>query len=81
MLGLLDGIPEFADLKSEISNLKAQAESISRQIRAWADKLQNTEIKGQRYLNEKDRQREKALRDRKEFLSELERVSGRTVAS
>ena len=48
-----DGWPE--DLKSEISNLKSAAESCSRQIRAWADSLQNSEIKGQRHLNAKVR--------------------------
>jgi len=44
-----------ADLKSEISNLKSIAESCSRQIRGWADSLQNSDIKGQRHLNDKTR--------------------------
>lgn len=44
-----------ADLKSQISNLKSIAESCSRQIRAWADHLQNSEIKGQRHLTDKTR--------------------------
>lgn len=37
-------------LKSQISNLQLQAESISRQLRAWADSLQNSPITGQRRL-------------------------------
>ena len=41
--------------KFEISNLKSLAESCSRQIRAWADSLQNSDIKGQRHLTEKSR--------------------------
>jgi four helix bundle protein len=44
-----------ADLKSQISNLKSLAESCSRQLRGWADSLQNSEIKGQRHLTEKSR--------------------------
>lgn len=72
MLCLIEGIPEFANLKSDISNLKLEAEGISRQLRAWADKLQNTGIKGQRYLDEKTRKREKALQDRQEFLRDLD---------
>jgi four helix bundle protein len=40
-----------ADLKSQISNLKSLAESCSRQIRAWADSLQNSPVRGQRHLN------------------------------
>jgi len=44
-----------ANLKSEISNLKSIAESCSRQLRGWADALQNSDIKGQRHLTEKAR--------------------------
>src|SRR6266446_8190211 len=44
-----------ADLKSQISNLKSVAESCSRQLRGWADSLQNSEIKGQRHLTDKTR--------------------------
>ncbi|MDE3180222.1 MAG: four helix bundle protein [Acidobacteriota bacterium] len=74
MLCLLEGIPEFANLKSEISNLKLEAEAISRQLRAWADSLQNTNIKGQRYLDDKTRRHEKAAHERREFLKELEQL-------
>jgi len=52
MFCLLESLPEFANLKSQISNLKSLAESISRQLRSWADSLQSTKIKGQRYLTE-----------------------------
>jgi hypothetical protein len=74
MLCLLEGIPGLADLKSEISDLKSVAEGISRQLRAWADSLQSSQIKGQRYLTEKTRQAEKAARDRKEFLEKLRQI-------
>ena len=81
MLCLFEGMdqlarPEFSNLKSEISDLKSQAESISRQLRAWADFLQNTSIKGQRYLDDKARRREQAERDRQEFLRELAESRG-----
>ena len=48
MLLLADRLPDFAHLKSEISNLKSLAESISRQLRGWADSLQNSDVRGQR---------------------------------
>jgi four helix bundle protein len=44
-----------ADLKSQISNLKSLSESCSRQLRAWADSLQNSGIKGQRHLTDRVR--------------------------
>ena len=49
MLCLLEGLSGFENLKFEISNLKSRAEVVSRQLRAWADSLQNSEIRGQRY--------------------------------
>jgi four helix bundle protein len=63
-----------SNLKSEISNLKALAESISRQLRAWADSLQNSGIKGQRYLTDKARRTDQAKRERDEFLQTLEQI-------
>jgi len=73
MLCLLDTLPAFSNLKSEISN-KSTAEGISRQLRAWADSLQSSKIKEQRYLTEKTRQAEKAARERKEFLEKLRKI-------
>jgi four helix bundle protein len=44
ILCFTERLPVFKDFKSEISNLKLEAEGISRQLRAWADSLQNSEI-------------------------------------
>ena len=74
MLCMLERLPMFADLKSEISNLKSLAESIARQLRAWADSLRNSGIKGQRYLTDKTRRADQAKRERDEFLQTLEQV-------
>jgi four helix bundle protein len=53
LLGRRQWIP--LDLRSQISDLKSLAESCSRQLRAWADSLQNSDIAGPRHLNEKTR--------------------------
>lgn len=71
ILCFIERLPAFANLKSEISNLKLEVESISRQLRAWADSLQNTEIKGQRYLSEKERSMAKNKKEKAEFLDML----------
>ena len=47
--------PYLSNFKSEISDLKALAESCSRQLRAWADSLQNSDIAGPRHLNDQTR--------------------------
>ena len=71
MLCFLERLPAFNDLKSEISNLKPKAESVSRQLRAWADSLQNSDIRGHRYLNENSKALDRTQKERKEFLETL----------
>jgi four helix bundle protein len=65
---------ESANFKFEISDLKSQAEGISRQLRGWAESLQESPIPGQRYLTNKTRRAEKTRKDRDEFLKKLERI-------
>ncbi len=72
MLCLLQRIPGICDLESEISGLKTKAESISRQLGAWTRALQDSGLKGQRYVTEKTRATEKVARERDEFLKELQ---------
>jgi len=74
MLCLFERLSEFADLKSEISDLKSQAENISRQLRGWADSLQESKIKGQRFLTDKARKSSRAAQDRTEFLEKLRTI-------
>ncbi len=74
MLILLERLPYFDHLKSQISDLKSLAESISRQVRAWADSLQSSDIKGQRYLSERVRQEHEQKRRATAFLAELDRI-------
>src|SRR5271157_3342628 len=74
MLCLLGKIPVFADLESEILNLKSKAESISKQLGAWIRSLRDSDRKGERYVNEKTRRVERAAQDRREFLEKLEQI-------
>ena len=64
-----------AELKSQITNLKSLAESCARQLRAWADSLQNSAIKGQRHLNDQVRRgaadKQRAAEFEKELLRRL----------
>jgi len=74
VLYLCDRLPGFGDLRSEISDLRSRAESISRQLRRWADSLQNSDIRGQRYLTDKSKNRTREAREREESLDELRRL-------
>lgn len=53
ILSVMERLAGFEDLKSEISDLKLSAEAVSRPIRGWTVTLQNTPIRGQRYLNDR----------------------------
>ena len=72
MLTFTERSHEAKHLKSEISNLKSLAESCSRQIRGWADNLQNSDIKGQRHLNDQVRIVYQGNKSREAFEKQLE---------
>jgi four helix bundle protein len=81
VLSLIELLPPFCDLKSEISNLKSLALGVSRQLRGWANSLQNSEIKGQRYLTDDNRRTSQAARERDEFLDQLRKAQEERIAS
>ncbi len=67
MLHLIERLPDSAHLRGQIPKLTRLSESCSRQIRAWADSLQNTDIKGQRHLNDATRQQYESKQQAEEF--------------
>jgi four helix bundle protein len=84
MLRLCLGLVDRGVLKSEISNFRSQisdliprCESVSRQIRGWADSLQNTDIAGQRHLNEASKAAYDQKRRTTDFMEKLRRVRAR----
>lgn len=77
MYEFLRHAPGFEELRPDLADLIRRAESISRQLRAWADSLQNTDIRGARYLTDKSRRLEQQRREREEFLAELEQIRNR----
>lgn len=76
MLLLCERLPYFDHLKSKISNLKSLAESIARQVRAWADCLQNSDIPGQRRLTDARRAEYQARNRAAAFWRQLDALRG-----
>ena len=74
MLCLMEHFSTADDFKSEISNLKSGVEGISRQLRGWAHALQNSDIKGQRYLSDKSRRATQSKREQGDFADEFRRI-------
>ena len=65
---------QISDLKSRITRLIPRCESVSRQLRGWADSLQNSEIRGQRHLNDASRAAFDQDRRARAFLEKLQRI-------
>jgi len=79
ILAVIERMSGFAHLKSQISNLKSEAEQVSRQLRGWADSMQNTDIKGQRYLTDKSKAGYEQKKKATEFIETLKRVNEETA--
>lgn len=71
MLCFFEHRPALSNFQSQITNLKSVAESCSRQIRAWADSLQNSDIRGQRHLTDKGRRGNENKKRAEDFLKKL----------
>jgi len=71
MLCVMELMSEFDELKNEITSYKIEFESVGRQIRGWANQLQNSEIKGQRHLNDESKSNYERKQNRSKVLAEL----------
>jgi four helix bundle protein len=73
ILSVIERLEGLEDLGSQISNLRSKAETVSRQIRGWTAMLQNTVIRGQRYLNDSTRAAFENEKSCKAFFESLKR--------
>lgn len=74
ILCLLERMDAFAHLQAQVAELKAAAESVSRQIRGWADSIQQSEIKGQRYLTDQSRAGYQNKKSAEAFITQLKSI-------
>lgn len=72
ILCVIELISDFDELGNDISEFKTESESISRQIRAWTNSLQNSEIKGQRFLNDQSKAKYEQQQNRSKVLAEIQ---------
>jgi hypothetical protein len=63
--------PQGLSLRTQITTLITCATNCSRQIRGWANSLQNTDIPGQRHLTERSRREYEQKTRASEFQKEL----------
>ncbi len=75
MLCVAERLDIAADLRSQISNLKSLAESISRQLRGWANSLQNCDIAGQRHLNDQSKRGYENKQRADQFIEQIRKTA------
>jgi four helix bundle protein len=79
-LQFADGRPEVAVHRTEIRAIMQLCESVSRQLRGWANHLQNSEIQGQRKLNDQSKSDYDQRRRSAEFMEKLQAIRDRAAA-
>jgi four helix bundle protein len=80
MTCLLEHLPLFNELRPDVGRVKAKAESCSKQLKAWAQSLQDSDFKGERHVNQKTKCIDQAAREREEFLKELSEIRQKTAS-
>ena len=71
MLRICERSNKFSNFRSEISNLIIRTESVSKQLNGWIESLKNSDIKGIRYLNDRERAKISGRRESDEFDQEI----------
>lgn len=77
MMRVLQTWDIFGDYRSQISNFTLRCEKISRQLYGWIESLKNSEIPGQRRLDDNAKNRYANKKEREQFMEELRRVSAK----
>lgn len=72
MLRFLHSRKGMKAFTEQIKQARALAVSCSRQLRSWADSLQNSDIEGQRHLNDKSRKQYEAAKRAADFPKKLQ---------
>jgi four helix bundle protein len=80
MLHFCERLAEMKHLNQQVTESALLAESCSRQLRAWADSLQDGDIQGQRHLNEQSRRAYEATHRSRAFLQKLEEDQQKRMA-
>ncbi|NNE99226.1 MAG: four helix bundle protein [Pyrinomonadaceae bacterium] len=69
---ILGSLARFKTSKKDILGLRNASESINRQLYGWINSLKNTDIKGEKFLTERQKETYRAKKDLAEFDREME---------
>ncbi len=68
---ILGRLSDFRKHKDEVLDLRSRAEKIARQLNGWADSLKNSDIKGAKFLTDKERKSYQQRKELEEFNEEM----------
>jgi four helix bundle protein len=75
---LLQRLPRFSNLVAMVLDIRERATIISKQLTGWCNSLQNSEIKGPRYLTDKIRRQTQRKKEYDEWMKELEQYRSKS---
>ena len=75
MLAMMDFVPNTDAIQKDIIKYRQTVESIARQLRGWAQSLQDSPIKGQKFLTAESREQEQREKSRQAFLEQIEEMA------
>ena len=75
MTHVLEALPGMAAHQATVMDIRGRAANVAKQLRGWADNLQNSDIKGQRYLTDEVKQQVKHEKDWADFDAEMFRYA------
>ena len=76
----LAGLEELDGLRTEVEDLRALTQNISRQLGGWIERLKNSDNKGPRYRTAATREAAERARRGKACLEELRRIQDEAMA-
>ncbi len=68
---ILGRLPRFGKHKAEILDLRSRSEKINKQLYGWINSLKNTDIKGEKFLTDKERISYERKKEIEEFDEEM----------
>jgi four helix bundle protein len=75
MLAMMEFMPYAGNVLQDIQKHRQSVESITRQIRGWAQSLQDSPIKGQKFLTAESREEQQRQKSRQGFLEKVEELA------
>ncbi len=80
MLTVAGWLPHIEHIEQDLLRLRADAEELGKQLGAWCRQLQNSDIEGQRRLNDAGRERIERLKRQETVADQIRKIADEAAA-